>query len=294
MERSVPGLTDPAARRRLNQGGDAPIGAPCAHGANSNGSREGRVTMTPQTDPSNPHVEHEDKPWTINIPGHPPRSDSPEYVASRKQMHKLVDSLDHPFYGPEPVEDHHGGGLWVKDDQGWFMVRNMAGIEWSAQFCADPAKVDLLRQNARRLYAGFPDAVEELGIRELLDTPITDADGVQRWTDSICNASVPLAKKDHSAELPKGGGVHHYPSPITEIGFFKRDDFILWVTDDAGEPVAVAPVDRRGSGDGRVNVLFASEQSPLHAELHKAQAKGQALVLDAGHAVARAAFARQA
>ena len=43
------------------------------------------------------------------------------------------------------------------------MVRNLAGIEWSAQFCADPAKVDLLRQNAKRLYDLLaPDTKQEL------------------------------------------------------------------------------------------------------------------------------------
>ena len=45
---------------------------------------------------------------------------------------------------------------WLKDEQGWFLLKNLAGIEWSAQFCADPKKVDALRQNAKRLYAKFP------------------------------------------------------------------------------------------------------------------------------------------
>jgi hypothetical protein len=81
-------------------------------------------------------------------------------------MHQLVDTLNPPFYGLEPVDDHHGGGLWFEDDNGWFLVRDLAGTEWSAQFCADPAMTDLLRQNARRLYALFREAVEKLGIRE--------------------------------------------------------------------------------------------------------------------------------
>ncbi|MEU8031430.1 DUF6424 family protein [Streptomyces sp. NPDC049099] len=243
--------------------------------------------------PSKPHTESEKLGWTINIPGHEPRRDSPEYIASRKQMHQLVDTLNPPFYGPEPVEDHHGGGLWLKDDDGWFMVRNLAGIEWSAQFCADPAKVDLLRQNARRLYARFPEAVEKLGIRELLDTPITDADGVKKWTDSICNASVPLPHDVHSAELPQGGGVHHYPSPITEIVFFKEDDFQLWVTDVGGHPVAVAPIAERGSGEGRVQVLYAPERSALYPQLEQARGRGDVLVLDAEHPVAQEAFRQQ-
>jgi hypothetical protein len=244
-------------------------------------------------DPTQQHTEAEKLGWQINIPGHAPRKNSAEYNAARKKLHEVLDSINNPFYGPEPVEDHHGGGLWLKDDDGWFMARNLAGIEWSAQFCADPEKVDKLRQNARRIYAAFPDAAQELGIRDLLDTPITDADGVARWTDSICNASVPLPHNEHSAELPRGGGVHHYPSPVTEIVFFKEDDFELWVTDEAGEAVAVAPVDRRGSGDGRVHVLYASEHSKLYPQLRHAQAHGDTVVLAPTHPVAQAAFAKQ-
>ncbi|MFD8755787.1 DUF6424 family protein [Kitasatospora sp. NPDC059577] len=251
--------------------------------------------MTAETrgDPTQPHTESEDLGWTINIPGHPPRADSPEYQAARAEMHRLTDTLDRPFYGSEPVEDHHGGGLWLKDSEGWFLVRNLVGIEWSAQFCADPSKVDLLRQNAKRLYALCPDAVRELGIGELLDTPITDAAGVQRWTDSICNASVPLPHAVHSAALPQGGGVHHYPSPVTEIVFFKRDDFRLWVVDAGGQAVAVAPVAKRGSGDGRVQVLFAAQESALHPELERARDSGDALLLESDHPMARTAFAQQ-
>jgi Family of unknown function (DUF6424) len=32
-----------------------------------------------------------------------------------------------------PYENHHGGGLWLKDAQGWFLVRNLVGLEWSSQ-----------------------------------------------------------------------------------------------------------------------------------------------------------------
>ncbi|MFJ9454252.1 DUF6424 family protein [Kitasatospora sp. NPDC101447] len=251
------------------------------------------MTAEANSDPTKAHTESEDLGWTINIPGHPPRADSAEYRVARAAMHRLTDTLDRPFYGAEPVEDHHGGGLWLKDSDGWYLVRNLVGIEWSAQFCADPAKVDLLRQNAKRLYALCPEAVEELGIRELLDTPITDAAGVQRWTDSICNASVPLPHEVHSAALPQGGGVHHYPSPVTEIVFFKRDDFELWVVDAVGQAVAVAPVAKRGSGDGRVQVLFAAQESALHPELERARANGDVLLLGADHPMALTAFAQQ-
>ena len=206
------------------------------------------------------HPEHEDHPWTIQIPDHAKRTESRGYVASRATMNRLAKGAENLAYGRAPFQDHHGGGLWLKDDDGWFLVRNLVGIEWSAQFCADPAKVDLLRQNARRLYAAFPDAVEELGIRELLDTPITDADGISAWTDSICNASLPLPAALHTGVLPKAstGGVHHYPTPIAEIELIKRDDFELWVRTPEGGLAAVVPLAPRGSGDARTRLLLAA------------------------------------
>jgi hypothetical protein len=237
------------------------------------------------------HEEHEDHGWNIYIPDHPPRSDSPEYQASRARLHELTG--DGTFYGPPPVQDHHGGGLWLKDSGGWFFVRNLAGIEWSAQFCADPARVDQIRLNARRLYASFPDAVEALGIRDLLDSPVTDAAGVARWTDSICNASVPLPAGVHSGVLPDAAGFHHYPAPIVEIETFKRSDFTLFVTDSEGHQAAVVPVAPYGSGDRRVQVLWANTGSQVHVMHLAAQADGHPLILSADHELAKLAFARQ-
>jgi hypothetical protein len=170
----------------------------------------------------------------------------------------------------------------------------VAGIEWSSQFCADPKRVDQLRINARRLYAAFPDAVDALGIRELLDTPITDAAGVAQWTDSICNASVPLPASLHTGVLPQGGGVHHYPAPIAEIALFKYADFQLWVTDAQGQPAAVGPVSSRGSGDARVRVLYATPNTDLYHEQRQAHAAGRQHILPEDHPLAQQAFARQA
>jgi hypothetical protein len=237
------------------------------------------------------HTEHEDHGWDINIPGHPPRTDSAEYRASRAELHHLA--AGGTFYGPEPVQDHHGGGLWLRDADGWFLVRNLAGVEWASQFCANPSKIDQLRLNARRLYAAFPDAVDALGIRELLDTPVTDAAGVAQWTDSICNASVPLPAGLHTGTLPAAAGVHHYPAPVVEIETFKHDDFSLFVTDSEGHQAAVVPVAPRGSGDGRVQVLWANTGSQVHAMHVAAQADGTPLVLPEDHELARLAFARQ-
>jgi hypothetical protein len=243
--------------------------------------------------PGADHSEHEDEPWAINIPGHATRSDSPEYVKSRSTLTRMAGQVSGLLYGPPPYQDHHGGGLWLKDAQGWFLVRNLVGMEWSSQFCADPAKVDQVRLNARRLYAAFPEAAQELGIQQLLDTPITDAAGIAQWTDSICNASIPLPAPSHTGVLPAGGGLHHYPSPITEIAFFKHDDFQLWVTDPEGHPAAVAPVSPRGSGDGRVHVLYATPGSALASQVSQAEAQSQPLILDPGHPLAQQAFRQQ-
>ena len=239
------------------------------------------------------HSEHEDYAWTRRIPDHPPRKDSAAYLKSRALMNKLAKGVASFFYGSPTYEDHHGGGLWLKDAEEWFLVRNVAGIEWSAQFCADPKKVDQLRLNARRLYERFPEAVSELGIRKLLDTPIIDATGVARFTDSILNASVPLPEGAHRGVLPAAGGIHHYPAPVAEIAFFKYDDFDLWVTDDAGNEVAVVPIAPRGSGDGRVQVLHALPPEVVPQPPSRVWERGRRRILQASHEVSEKAFGTQ-
>jgi Family of unknown function (DUF6424) len=151
------------------------------------------------------HSESETHPWSIQVPNHPARSDSPEYVAAREKMNEIAAGATGLVYGSAPFQDHHGGALWLKDDQGWFLVRNLAGVEWSAQFCAEPVKIDLLRQNAKRLYDLLaPEIKQELDPGGLLDTPITDAAGVAKWTDSLFNAGVPLQPTFHIGTLPGG------------------------------------------------------------------------------------------
>jgi hypothetical protein len=239
-------------------------------------------------------TEHESgHPYTrrVSIGPHPDRKDSPDYKKSRKRLKDLSAQAGPLLYGKPPFEDHHGGGLWLKDKNGWFLIKNVVGMEWSSQFCADPAKVDQLRRTAQRIYAAFPEAVKELGIADLLDTEITDATGVARWVDSICNASVPLPSDAHRGALPEMAGTHHYPEPIVDIQFFKQDDFPLWVSDDAGGKVALVPVGERGSGDGRVLVL-AQESDDSHRGL-AAEAIIAGEVLDADHPLAKRAFALQ-
>ena len=253
------------------------------------------------------HTESESHPWTVDVANHPARKDSAEYVASRRKMNQLAAQSAGLAYGPGPYQDHHGGALWLKDDQGWFMVRNQAGIEWSAQFCADPGKIDLLRQNARRLYDLLaPQVKQELDPDGLLDQPIQDAAGVARWTDSIFNAGVPLHPGFHTGVLPapgapapsgspdpQPGGVHHYPTPIADIQLFKYDDFQLWVTDAEGKPAAVAPVAPRGSGNGSVHVLYATPGTQLAQQKKAAESASNPLILGPDHPLAAQAYRNQ-
>jgi hypothetical protein len=220
-------------------------------------------------------------------------------------MNELADQATGLIYGPGPFESHQGGALWLKDSQGWFLVRNLAGIEWSAQFCADPAKVDLLRRNAKRLYDLLsPETKQELDPGGLLDTPITDAAGVAKWTDSIFNAGVPLRPSFHKGVLPSGApnsptedneaaGIHHYPTPVADIQLFKYDDFQLWVTDEQGNPAAVAPCAPRGSGNASVCVLYATPGSQLEQEKQAAERTNAPLILSPDHPISMQAYQNQ-
>src|SRR5215831_15312707 len=264
---------------------------------NGNGHRNGKARIRAQ-DVQNDHVTKAGQPITYYTAGHPPRSDSPYYVKSRKALHQILGTHDKPFFGPEPIQDHHGGGLRAYEKEGWFFLRNLVGIEWSGQFCADPAKVDLLRQNARRLYAGFPKSFDEfktldIDLKELLDTPINNAADIERWTDSICNASVPLPQPVHTGTVPRGGGVHNYPTPVTDIEFFKRDDFTLWVVDDEGHDAAVVPTHPHGTGKRDLHVIHTEPGSKLHRMHQAAEARGQGFVLQEGDPL-HANLARQA
>ncbi len=245
------------------------------------------------------HPESENYSWTMEVRNHPARTKSAAYRRSHTLMTKLVDLSQPWFLGDAPYEDHHGGGIWVKDGKGWFLITGMAGIEWSAQFCADPAKVDLLRQHTNRVVAGFPDTLPgyaELGYSEaaaVLSTRITTAKHLAAWTDSIFNASVPMPATLHTGALPSWAGYHHYPKPIVNIQLFKHDDFTLFVSDTDGTRVAVTPVDKRGSGNGRVAVVWAPDGTPSHQRLKAAHDEGKPLIVGEDSPLARQAFAQQ-
>jgi hypothetical protein len=222
-------------------------------------------------------------------------------------MRRLVATTPDWVLAGEAYQDHHGGSVWVCDATGWLCLQLPLGIEWSAQFCADPAKVDQLRRYAVRVLAGFPGTLpgyEALGYhdaRAVLTTPITDPAGVAAWTDSIFNAGLPLPAAFHTGVLPTGAGYHHYPKPIVDIDHVRFDDFRLFVTDPEGLPAVVVPLSARGTGDGRVRLLAAHPDSAyvtrlVHVpagEALRAASPGSADVLPADDPLAEQAFARQ-
>ena len=87
--------------------------------------------------------------------------------------------------------------------------------------------------------------------------------------------------------------MHHYPTPIVDIQLFKYDDFQLWVTDQQGNPAAVAPVDGRGSGNASVHVLYATPGSQLAQQKHAAERAGAPLILPPGHPLSVQAYQNQ-
>jgi hypothetical protein len=207
------------------------------------------------------------------------------------------------YVGEQPV-------VAVTTSTGTYIAEGLASHN-----CADPAKVDLLRQNAKRLYDLLaPQIKQELDPGGLLEQPIHDAAGVAKWTDSIFNAGVPLHPGFHTGVLPAGGapnppaggtqdppagadpepaGVHHYPTPVADIQLFKYDDFQLWVTDEQGNPAAVAPVAQRGSGDACVHVLYATPGSQLAQRKQSAEHAGAPLILGPDHPLSQQAYQNQ-
>lgn len=250
------------------------------------------------------HQIHVGEKLIENVDGHAARTDSPQFVDARAAVNGIVKTLSPNPYGPPPIQAHHGGSVWLYDGKAWRLVLNWAGIEWSAQFCCDPGRVEALRQNAEAITAAFPDTIpelEKLGYKgkDLLSAPITDAAGVATYVDSIWNSCVPIPQVGHtgsvSATTPLGAGVHNYPEPMCAIPRVMYADFVPFVVDPgSGAAVTVAPVAPRGSGDGRVRVLFAEKGHPLATQHEAAHGDGAAVVLGAANPIAKAAFADQA
>jgi hypothetical protein len=97
--------------------------------------------------------EHVGDPLEIRTADHPPRSDSPEYKASRKTLMEdygggcfICDGpvdLGHPeVEDPTGLEDHHGGGIYVKfGDRPVLVALSTLQMEWSEGWGSDATVV---------------------------------------------------------------------------------------------------------------------------------------------------------
>ena len=81
--------------------------------------------------------------------------------------------------------------------------------------------------------------------------------------------------------------------PSLTHDFIRYDDFRLWVDLPDGTHGAVTPVSPRGSGDGRVRLIYARHGTPEGDAVAEAQAERKAVILPPDHELAQQAFARQ-
>lgn len=218
---------------------------------------------------------------------HPPRKDSPTYVAARKVLMNTrrggcmvcggVPDMSHPemtsIADSHGLQDHHGGGVYVKDV---LVALNLFGTEWSLGFSADPKVV-------AQMVANLNVVLEALG-EPTYAAPITDTASVMAYVDSTYNANVKLCAPHHVGRMDRPSkdangheavGIHEIPFPIW-LGQMTCE----WARWDmwAGTPgtIAVAP-----NPDGGVVVLHAH---PAH---HPGIDRGT--VLSADHPLTKAA-----
>ena len=198
---------------------------------------------------------------------HPPRKDSATYKAARKVLMNTrrggcmvcggIPDMSHPeitsVADPHGLQDHHGGGIYVKDV---LVALNPFGMEWSLGWSADPAKVAQYVANLNTL-------LRMLG-EPTYDLPITDTPSVMAFVDSTLNANVKLCAPHHVGRMDRptkdangheAVGIHEIPYPIW-LGQMTCE----WARWDmwAGTPgtLAVAP-----TPDGGALVLHAN---PIH------------------------------
>jgi hypothetical protein len=308
----------PAAKRSAGKKAALSALAVRAASTKKSGSKAAKTAQSPQpgstakaVGASGLHIVRAGEQIAENVEGHAARADSPEFVSARNALHKILAEIKQqtgkPFYyGDTPVQAHHGGSIWVHDGQNWRMYQNLAGIEWSGQFAADPKKVDILRQNAKALVDHFPATLGKLkdvgytDAEKVLSTPIVDMTGVSLFVDSLFNACVPLPQPVHTGALTatdaRAAGKHTYPTPNDDTLFFCRDDFQPFVYEAKSKTtINVAPVATSGPDARKVRVLGVHTESPhpLHIQRQKAIASGKALVLDANDPIAKKAFGEQ-
>lgn len=155
-------------------------------------------------------------------------------------------------WDPRPLG--RAGYIPVFDGAEWRVFRNSLTIYPGVENCADPAKVDGLRENVVNLLERYPETVPQLAkvgarVRPLLARQIKTYEDVVAWADSIFNLG-PSSKQ---------------PQEVHETMNLAYDDFIVEVR-GGRNPVYVIPTGPRGSGaNATVNLLTKERYGPRHA-----------------------------
>jgi len=216
-----------------------------------------------------PNTEQIGEHITVYTDDHPKRTDSPEYLASRRHLMTTqrggclicggVPDLSHPELtavgSPKGMQDHHGGGIVVKDV---LVALNLFPIEWSQGWGSSPAVVSRLVSNLNILMGLLGE--------EPYSASISDVAGVMSYADSTFNANIRFCAPHHvglqtqhtpDANGHEACGIHEIPGPIF-WGQLTCDwaNFDMWGGTQGN--VAVAPhVGPQGPVAGQVVVLHA-------------------------------------
>jgi uncharacterized protein DUF6424 len=233
----------------------------------------------------------------IETADHPPRTDSPEYIESRKWLMGQAGGgcvicggpvdMSHPGVGDATsLQDHHGGGIYVVTDGVPVLVAlNLFPMEWSEGFGSDPSVVS-------GMVANLNTVRKTLG-QQTYEDPITDTNSVMAYVDSVFNANVKLCAPHHVGHLTQhtpdangheAVGIHNVPFPIVAYQLFcdwKNWDMFAGTTGT----LAVAPVPGR---PGHAQVLNVAPEHP-ESVLYEKQASGHSIVLTPKHPAAQAA-----
>lgn len=231
---------------------------------------------------------------TVFTDDHPKRTDSPTYLAARKFLMGQrrggcvicggLPDTTHPELtqvgSPKGLQDHHGGGIYVKDV---LVALNLFPMEWSQGWGASPAVVQELVSNLNVVLAALGEPT--------YDQPVSDIPGLMAYTDSRWNANVKFCAAHHvglqtqhlvDALGHEACGIHEIPGPIF-WGQLTCDwaNFDMW--GGTTGTVAVAPAHAE---DG---TLLPGQVVVLHAAAGQEVKRGD--VLAAHSPIARLALA---
>lgn len=164
----------------------------------------------------------------VETAAHPPRTDSPEYVHTRKWLMAVIQGGCYICGGPvdmkhpeapadvHGLQDHHGGGINIGDVLVGF---NLFPLEWSMGWGADPARISAFVKQL--LDANLLTPEEFAGADMTL--PFVSTDQVMKWVDSKFNANVKLCAPHHvghqtqhapDANGHESVGIHNAPWPV--------------------------------------------------------------------------------